>query len=43
MPRRRLGCRLVQHTDDPGGHQMTTVADTIRNGVDTEKMFATWT
>ena len=30
-----------QHHNDPGGHKMSTVTHTIRNGVDTEKMFAT--
>ena len=30
-----------QHNNDPGGLQMSTVTNTIRNGVDTEKMFST--
>jgi hypothetical protein len=30
-----------RHHDDPGGLEVTTVTDTIRNGVDTATMFAT--
>jgi uncharacterized OsmC-like protein len=41
MPPERLGGGLYQHHDDRGGLEVTVVTDTIRNGVDTEKMFAT--
>ena len=31
----------LRHHNDPGGLEMSAVTDTIRNGVDTEQMFAT--
>jgi OsmC-like protein len=36
-----VGGEFDQHRNDRGGLEVTVVADTIRNGVDTEKMFAT--
>ena len=37
-----LALNIPTHTgNDPGGLKMTVVTDTIRNGVDTERMFAT--
>jgi len=41
MPRERLGRRCNQPHDDGGGLEVSIATDTIRNGVDTEKMFAT--
>ena len=39
--RAQTGFRHPYQYSDPGGIAMTLVTDTIRNGVDTEKMFAT--
>jgi hypothetical protein len=36
-----VGGEFDQHRNHRGGLEVTVVADTIRNGVDTEKMFAT--
>src|SRR5215217_3924474 len=43
VTRRAGGVRLiVKHPhEDPGGLRMTVITDTIRNGVDTEQLFAT--
>ena len=41
MPRKRLGRGCAQPHNDRGGLEVSVVTDTIRNGVDTEKMFAT--
>jgi uncharacterized OsmC-like protein len=41
MSRERLGRRVNQHHNDRGGLEVSIATDTIRNGVDTEKMFAT--
>jgi uncharacterized OsmC-like protein len=41
ISRERLGGGFDQYHNDRGGLEMSTAVDTIRNGVDTEKMFAT--
>jgi uncharacterized OsmC-like protein len=41
MSRQQLARRIHETPYNPGGLEMSTVEDTIRNGVDTEKLYAT--